>query len=103
MGQFSGLELAIIICFGSAVGDPVIGADIPIVYSIVAITTVAILQIAMEKIINRSSKLERMVEGESRLVVNNGLILCKVLEEQNISHEDLYRSLRGKDVEHLGR
>ncbi len=54
MGQFSGLELAIIICFGSAVGDPMIGADIPIIYGIVAITTVAVLQISMEKIINKS-------------------------------------------------
>lgn len=32
MGQFSGLELVIIICFGSAVGDPMIGADIPIIH-----------------------------------------------------------------------
>lgn len=56
-----------------------IGADIPIVYDIVAITTVAILQTGMEKIINRSSKLEWLVEGECRFVVNNGLILFKVL------------------------
>lgn len=103
MGQLSGLELAIIICFGSAVGDPMIGADIPIIYGAAGITTVAFLQIGLEKIINHNKRLEKLMEGEPQLVVDNGIILLSVLEEENISHEDLFRALRGKDVEHLGQ
>ena len=39
MGQLSTLELAIIISIGSAVGDPMIGVDIPIVHGLLVVTT----------------------------------------------------------------
>ncbi|WP_421940553.1 DUF421 domain-containing protein [Pedobacter sp.] len=57
MGQLSTLELAIIICFGSAVGDPMMGKDVPVIHGMVVITTVALLQTAAEWIINRDKRL----------------------------------------------
>src|SRR5687768_736421 len=58
MGQLSMLELAIIISFGSAVGDPMVGYDIPIVHGMLAITVVAIFQILLERFININRKVE---------------------------------------------
>jgi uncharacterized membrane protein YcaP (DUF421 family) len=102
MGQLSTLELAIIICFGSAVGDPMIGAEMPIVYGVAAITTVAMLQIGLERVINRHKPLERIMEGQPNLVVDNGIVNMDALKKENLSHEDLFRVLRGKDVQQLG-
>jgi len=103
MGQLSTLELAIIICFGSAVGDPMMGKDIPIVHGMVVITTVAILQSAAEWIINRNKKLEAFMEGRPDCLVKDGVIVNVSLDKNNLSHEDLYRFLRSKDIEHLGQ
>jgi uncharacterized membrane protein YcaP (DUF421 family) len=102
MAQLSTLEVAIIICFGSAVGDPMIGSQVPILYGIVAITTVALLQRLMERVINVSPPLERGMEGEPNLVVEDGIVIIDALEKENLSHEDLYRALRTKDVQQLG-
>lgn len=102
MGQLSALEFAIIICFGSAVGDPMIGKDMPIIYGIVAITTIALLQIGLERLINKNKKLETLMEGKPDLLVDNGIILTDALKVNNLSHADLFRILRGKDVQHLG-
>jgi uncharacterized membrane protein YcaP (DUF421 family) len=102
MGQLSTLELAIIICFGSAVGDPMIGQEMPIAYGAVAITTVAMLQIGLERIINRHKPLEKILEGEPNLVVDNGIIVRDALKKENLSQEDLFRVLRGKDVQQQG-
>lgn len=103
MGQLSTLELAIIICFGSAVGDPMMGKDVPIVHGMVVITTVAMLQSAAEWIINRNKKLEAFMEGRPDCLVKDGMIVNVSLNKNNLSHEDLYRLLRSKDVEHLGQ
>lgn len=103
MGQLSTLELAIIICFGSAVGDPMMGKDIPIVHGMVVITTVAILQSAAEWIINRNKKLEAFMEGRPDCLVKDGMIVNSSLNKNNLSHEDLYRFLRSRDIEHLGQ
>jgi len=102
MGQLSMLELAIIISFGSAVGDPMVGAEIPIVYGVVAITFVTIFQILLERFINRNRKIESLMEGSPNLVVSEGVINWDCMKRDNISKEDLFRALRGKDVQHLG-
>ena len=103
MGQLSMLELAIIISFGSAVGDPMVGAEVPIVHGIVAITFVTIFQIVLERFINHNRKVESIMEGTPNLVVNDGVINWSCMKEDNISKEDLFRALRGKDVQHLGQ
>lgn len=103
MGQLSMLELAIIISFGSAVGDPMVGADIPILHGMTAITVVTIFQISFERLINRNKKVEVVMEGTPDLVVDNGVIQWDCMKRDNISKEDLFRALRGKDVQHLGQ
>lgn len=102
MGQLSVLELAIIISFGSAVGDPMIGADMPILYGIVAITTIALLQMGLESLVNKNKKVEELMEGAPELVVDHGSIRLEGLKKENLSREDLFRALRSKDVKHLG-
>jgi uncharacterized membrane protein YcaP (DUF421 family) len=103
MGQLSTLELAIIICFGSAVGDPMINADVPVTYGIVSITVITLLQIGFEKIINANKKMEIVMEGEPNLVIDNGIMQLEKMVKDNLSKEDLFRLLRVKDVEHLGQ
>ena len=102
MGQLSVLELAIIISFGSAVGDPMIGADMPILYGIVAITTIALLQMGLESLVNKNKKVEELMECAPELVVDHGSIRLEGLKKENLSREDLFRALRSKDVKHLG-
>jgi uncharacterized membrane protein YcaP (DUF421 family) len=102
MGQLSMLELAIIISFGSAVGDPMVGAYVPILHGVIAITAVTIFQIWLERFINKNRKVEAVMEGSPNLVVANGIINWDCMKQDNISKEDLFRALRGKDVQHLG-
>lgn len=103
MAQLSMLELAIIIAFGSAVGDPMIGADIPIFHGALAVTVVTIAQIGFERLINKSRKIEATMEGVANLLVENGIIQWSCMKRDNLSKEDLFRSLRQKDVQHLGQ
>lgn len=103
MGQLSMLELAIIIAFGSAVGDPMLGAEMPILHGMTAITAVTIFQIGLERLINRNKKVEALMEGTPNLVIINGVIQWKCMMEDNISKEDLFRALRAKDIAHLGQ
>lgn len=102
MGQLSTLELAIIICFGSAVGDPMMGVDIPIVHGMVVITSVALLQLGAEWLINKNSRLEGFMEGSPDCIVKDGVMLLQAMAKNNLSREDVHRFLRGKEVEQLG-
>ncbi len=102
MGQLSMLELAIIIAFGSAVGDPMFYDDVPILHGMAAITTVTLFQRGTEWFINKNKKAEAFLEGKPSLIVENGVIDVRCLDNNNVSKEDLLRSLRQKDIQHLG-
>ena len=103
MGQLSTLELAIIIAFGSAIGDPMVNANMPILHGMVSVTVVTIFQISLERLVNKNKKVETLLEGAPNLVVDQGIIKWECLTKDNLSKEDLFRSLRSKDVEHLGQ
>jgi uncharacterized membrane protein YcaP (DUF421 family) len=103
MGQLSTLELAIIISFGSAVGDPMVAADMPILHGITAITVITFLQIRLERFVNRYKKVEAVMEGTANMVVEDGVIKWECMKQDNISREDLFRSLRQNEVDHLGQ
>ncbi len=102
MGQLSTLELAIIIGFGSAVGDPMMQADVPVTHGIIAITVISLLQIGLEKVINTNKKIEKVMEGEPNMVVDDGYMILENMVKDSLSKEDLFRLLRVKDVTHLG-
>lgn len=102
IGQFSILEMGVIILFGSAVGDTLLQPGLPLINGMVCISVMTLVQVGMERFINHNRKIERVVEGEEDILVKNGHILLEALNKNNISHADLFRALRLKDVEHLG-
>ncbi|HEY3387695.1 MAG TPA: YetF domain-containing protein [Saprospiraceae bacterium] len=102
IGQLSSLELAIIIGFGSAVGDPMIYDDIPVTYGMVAVTVITFLQIGLENFINSNKKAEMLMDGEPNLVIDDGILMHENMKNDNLSREDLFRFLRLKNVTHLG-
>lgn len=79
------------------------GKDVPILHGILVITTVAVLQTVAEWTINRNKRLEIFMEGRADCLVEDGLIVTSSLDRNNLSHEDLFRFLRSKDVEQLGQ
>jgi uncharacterized membrane protein YcaP (DUF421 family) len=103
MGQLSALELAIIIGFGSAVGDPMMSADIPVTYGIICVSVITLFQVGLEKLINKNKSVEAVMEGEPNLIIDDGLMIMENMKKDNLSKEDLFRLLRIKDIEHLGQ
>lgn len=101
--QFSVLELLVIIGLGSALGDPMIYAEAPILPSLVAIGTVLFCYWGVNKWTNRSPTVERFVEGQVRRVLHQGVLDLQALDAEGISASELFGELRGMHVEHLGQ
>ncbi len=101
--QFSVLELLVIIGLGSALGDPMIYTEAPILPSLVAIGTVLFCYWGVNKWTNRVPRVERFIEGQVRRVLHQGVLDLKALDAEGISASELFGDLRGMHVEHLGQ
>ncbi len=101
--QFSVLELLVIIGLGSALGDPMIYTDAPLLPSVVAIGMVLLCYWALNKWTNRAPKLERFIEGRVTRVVHEGEVDLRALDAQGMSVAEFFGDLRVLHIEHLGQ
>ena len=101
--QFSVLELMVIIGLGSALGDPMIYAESPLLPSLVAISVVLLCYWGLNKWTNRSPAVERFVEGKVTRVLYGGILDLSALNSEGMSPSEFFGDLRGMHVEHLGQ
>ena len=102
LGQLSPFELVIIVALGSAVGDPMFYADVPLVHGIIVITAVVGLQRILVKVTERNKGIERLVESIPVLLVRDGGLLADALDQEDLSENEVFMGLRQQGIEFLG-
>ncbi|WP_104992209.1 DUF421 domain-containing protein [Deinococcus sp. NW-56] len=103
LAQLSPLEFAIVIGLGSAAGDPMLYADVPLLQALLVLTVVVGLQRAVSRLMTRHRGLETFVDGYPVELMRGGVIVGGRLHEARLSQEDLFERLRPEGVEHLGQ
>jgi uncharacterized membrane protein YcaP (DUF421 family) len=102
VGQMSLIEFLLVIALGSAVGDPMFYADVPILHGMVVITVVVLLNRGMLFLVNRSELTETALEGAPVLLVRDGRMSPKGLKGALMNREKLFEKLRAQTVTQLG-
>jgi uncharacterized membrane protein YcaP (DUF421 family) len=103
MGQLSPFELTIIIALGSAVGDPMLYPEVPLLHGLVVVTVVVALTRFVTWLSNRSEAVELYLEGQPCCVVADGELDLGALDGERFSREELFMLLREKGVRQLGQ
>jgi uncharacterized membrane protein YcaP (DUF421 family) len=103
IAQLSLVEFLLVIALGSAVGDAMFYADVPLVHCMLVITVVILLDKGLSYLVSRHPKLEDAIEGKTIQIVRDGIINCRKLEEINFGHDELAEQLRLKDVLQVGQ
>ena len=85
--QFSVLELIVVIGLGSALGDAMIYTDSPILPSVVAMLVVLLCYYILNKWMNRSRSMEKLIEGEVIKVFANNVVDIEASQGGNDAHE----------------
>lgn len=101
--QFSVLELIVVIGLGSALGDPMIYTESPILPSVVAMLVILLCYWVLNKWMNRARALEKLIEGEVVNVFANGVVHIEAMKKEGITTHEFYGELRGQHVEQLGQ
>jgi uncharacterized membrane protein YcaP (DUF421 family) len=102
MAQLSPFEMLLIVALGSAVGDPMFYADVPLVHGMIVVTVVVGLERLIVHLTETNRRLERAVESAPVLLVSEGEVLYKALDAEDLSEHELFMALRQSGVEQLG-
>lgn len=101
--QLSLFELTIILSLGSAAGDPMFYADVPLLHVFVVFTIVILCYLFFNRLSEKNQRIEQWLEGSSECILENGEIKIEAFKKQNLTYQELFGEMRQQHVEHLGQ
>jgi uncharacterized membrane protein YcaP (DUF421 family) len=102
VGQIGPFEFVLVIAVGSAAGDPMIYPDVALLHGIMVITVVILLHRATGAILNRNPRIERRLEGDPLLVVEDGRVHEAKLGSGTLTKRELFALLRLEGIRDTG-
>ncbi|WP_027379327.1 DUF421 domain-containing protein [Chryseobacterium daeguense] len=101
--QLSLFELVVIIGLGSAAGDPMFNKDVGIISSIIVFMVIILLYTVVTHFIGKSKKFEKLVEGKSICLIENGQFSIENFKKENLGSDEFFAELRLKGISQLGQ
>lgn len=101
--QLSLFELTIILSLGSAAGDPMFYADVPLGHIIVVFGVVVFCYLLFNQLTEKSERVEHWLEGAPVCIINEGKIDLEAFRKENLTYQELFGEIRQQQVEHLGQ
>lgn len=98
LGELQPTELVITILLSEIASIPMQDNGVPLVNSVVAIILLVALEIINSAICLKSAAIRSVIEGNSLVVIRDGIIDQKRLRQLRLSVDDLLDQLRQKDV-----
>jgi uncharacterized membrane protein YcaP (DUF421 family)/predicted RNA-binding Zn-ribbon protein involved in translation (DUF1610 family) len=103
LGDLSPFELLLVVALGSAVGDPMFYADVPLFHAMVVISVIILLQRVTAVLVDRSKRVEGFIESTTTCLVVDGVIDLESLRAERFSRDELFMLLREEGIEQLGQ
>jgi uncharacterized membrane protein YcaP (DUF421 family) len=101
-GQLTISELAVMVTLGAIICVPMQVPDKGIVQGIFVLFCAWAFQRGLTWIGFKSSKMENLIQGKEAVLIKDGVIEVKDLEDANISRQQLYGVLRSQNIYNLG-
>jgi uncharacterized membrane protein YcaP (DUF421 family) len=98
VGQMSKLDLIVLLVIADAVQNAMVGENTTLLGGLVAAAVLVGLDRGLRYIEHRSKRVERVIEGEPRMLIRNGVVLGKALREEDIETDELMAALRKHGV-----
>lgn len=101
--QLSVYELVLLIGLGSAAGDPMFYHDVPLTAAIVVFVVMMGCYKLITRLSDKHKQIREAIEGKPVYVIQDGCILTKNFDQEDLGQDELFSELRQVGVEHLGQ
>ena len=98
VGQMSKLDLIVLLVIADAVQNAMVGENTSLLGGLVAAAVLVALDRGLRFVEHRSKAAEKIIEGEARMLIRNGVVLGKALRDEDIETDELMAALRKHGV-----
>jgi uncharacterized membrane protein YcaP (DUF421 family) len=101
LGQLNPFDLIVLLTISNTVQNAIIGQDNSVVGGLIGATTLLVVNFVVVRIIHKNKFLERLVEGESEYLIQNGIIQYKNLDKESIDVNELETAAQKQGINSL--
>ncbi len=94
VGQLAPFDFALILLIANSVQNAMVGGSNSLVGGLVAAVVLLAANHVLGRLAVRNRKVERLLRGQARILVNRGHLYPESLRGEGISHEELLQALR---------
>jgi uncharacterized membrane protein YcaP (DUF421 family) len=94
VGQLAPFDFALILLIANSVQNAMVGPGASLAGGLAAAAVLLVANATLGRLATRSRKVERLLRGEARILVNRGHVHIAALRAEEISHEELLQALR---------
>lgn len=94
VGQLTPFDFALVLLIANSVQNAMVGPNTSLVGGLVAAAVLFVANSLLGKLVTRNRKVERLLRGEARILVNHGRVDEAALRAESVSHEELLQALR---------
>src|SRR5262249_47243866 len=94
VGQLAPFDFALILLIANAVQNAMVGPDSSLVGGLAAAAVLLVLNFGLGHLAARNRRIEKMLRGQARILINRGLIDDANVKAEGLSQEELMQALR---------
>lgn len=94
LAQLTSFDFIVLLTISNVVQNAMIGNDNSLVGGMIGATTILVANFVLAYLTFRSRRIERIVEGDSTVFVQDGKILTENLKKELFTEQDLFQALR---------
>ncbi len=101
--QITMFDAVVIVVLGDLIGTPTIDFQLPLVFAMLALGVFLLFERGFIVLIQRSERLENLIESKPALLIEDGRVNFKTLYKEKLGTNELYSSLRLEGISNLGQ
>jgi uncharacterized membrane protein YcaP (DUF421 family) len=94
VGQLAPFDFALILLIANSVQNAMVGPGASLAGGLAAAAVLLLANLALGRLVTRNRRVERLLRGEARILVNRGHVHQEALRAEAVSHEELLQALR---------
>lgn len=103
LGDMSAFDFILLLFMSEATQNSIIGQESSVWGGMILLTVFVILNVFMNRLAYHFPKLERLFDGEAKIIIQNGHINGKIMEKEQITMKELEEALREQGVDKFSK
>ena len=94
VGQLAPFDLVLLLVLSNAVQNSMNGGDNSLIGGLISAVTLVLLNALLGFVTYRSKRFEDLIEGQPLVLIHNGKLYSKVMQQAKLTHHELDSALR---------